>query len=236
MAGMATSRPTTVVIRAPETPGAMAARLAWPAWAMPLNASITPQTVPSSPRKGAPLTAVARMMRLDSSRSDSSPTARSMAERTEFMEVSPIGRAEAMRVESVESIVEEATRLAARGAKELVLIAQDITDYGRDLYRRRALGELLDRLSEVPGVEWLRVMYAYPTSLDDATIDVIARNPKVCKYIDMPLQHASGRVLRAMSRPGDRKFYTELMMKLREKVPGITLRTTFIVGYPGETE
>jgi len=140
------------------------------------------------------------------------------------------------RSRSMESIVEEATRLAARGAKELVLIAQDITDYGRDLYRRRALGELLDRLSEVPGVEWLRVMYAYPTSLDDATIDVIARNPKVCKYIDMPLQHASGRVLRAMSRPGDRKFYTELMMKLREKVPGITLRTTFIVGYPGETE
>lgn len=140
------------------------------------------------------------------------------------------------RSRTMESILEEAQRLAAGGARELVLIAQDLTDYGRDLYRRRALGELLDRLSEVPGVEWLRLMYAYPTSLDDHAIAVIARNPKVCKYVDMPLQHASGSVLRAMSRPGDRAFYSDLMGRLRAAVPDITLRTTFIVGYPGETE
>jgi ribosomal protein S12 methylthiotransferase len=140
------------------------------------------------------------------------------------------------RSRSMESIVEEAGRLAGRGARELVLIAQDITDYGRDLYRRRALGDLLNRLSEVPGIEWLRIMYAYPTSLDDHAISVIADNPKVCKYIDMPLQHASGPVLRAMSRPGDRASYRDLMGRLRARVPDIALRTTFIVGYPGETE
>lgn len=140
------------------------------------------------------------------------------------------------RSRSIASVVDEATRLAARGVRELVLIAQDLTDYGRDLYRRRALGELLDRLSEVPGIEWIRCMYAYPTSLDDHAIEAIARNPKVCRYVDMPLQHASGTVLRSMSRPGDRASYTELIGRLRAAVPDLTLRTTFIVGYPGETE
>lgn len=140
------------------------------------------------------------------------------------------------RSRSMESLVEEAGRLAAGGAKELVLIAQDITDYGRDLYRRRALGELLDRLSEVPGVEWLRVMYAYPTSVDQSLIDVMARNPRVCKYLDMPLQHASGRVLKSMSRPGDAAFYSELIGRFRSAIPDIALRTTFIVGYPGESD
>ena len=140
------------------------------------------------------------------------------------------------RSRSMESVVEEAGRLAASGVRELVLIAQDLTDYGRDLYRRRALGELLERLSEVQGIEWIRCMYAYPTSLDDATIEAIARNPKVCRYIDMPLQHASGKVLRAMSRPGDRASYTDLIQRLRTAISDVTLRTTFIVGYPGETE
>lgn len=140
------------------------------------------------------------------------------------------------RSRSMESVVEEGRRLAGRGAKELVLIAQDITDYGRDLYGRRVLGDLLNRLSEIEGVEWLRLLYAYPTSLDDRLIRVIADNPKVCKYVDLPLQHASAHVLKSMSRPGDRKLYGDLIGRLRGAVPNIALRTTFIVGYPGETE
>lgn len=140
------------------------------------------------------------------------------------------------RSRSMESIVAEAATLAAGGVRELVLIAQDITDYGRDLYRRRALAELLERLSEVPGVAWIRIMYAFPTSVDDSLIEVMARNPKVCRYLDIPLQHASGNVLRAMARPGDGASYRRLISRFREAVPGIAIRTTFIVGHPGETE
>jgi len=140
------------------------------------------------------------------------------------------------RSRSMESILEEARGLAACGVKELVLIAQDITDYGRDHYRRRALGELLERLSEIEGIEWLRIMYAYPTSVDQSLIDAMARNPKICKYLDIPLQHAAGNVLRAMSRPGDSAFYGELIGRFRAAVPEIAIRTTFIVGYPGETQ
>lgn len=140
------------------------------------------------------------------------------------------------RSRSMESVVREATVLGAGGARELVLIAQDITDYGRDLYQRRALPELLDRLGEVPGIEWLRVMYAYPTSVDDRLIEVMARNRKVCRYLDIPLQHASANVLRAMGRPGDAASYLALIKRFRDAVPGIAVRTSFIVGHPGETE
>ena len=140
------------------------------------------------------------------------------------------------RSRSIESIVEEAGNLARGGARELVLIAQDITDYGRDRYHKRALGELLDQLSDVAGVDWLRIMYAYPTSVDDSLVEVMARNRKVCRYLDIPLQHASAGVLRAMARPGDRASYGSLVSRFREAVPGIAIRTTFIVGHPGETE
>jgi ribosomal protein S12 methylthiotransferase len=134
------------------------------------------------------------------------------------------------------TLVEEAKRMAARGVKELVLVAQDITDYGRDLYHRRALGELLEGLNGVDGLEWIRVMYAYPTSLDDKAIEAIATLPKVCKYVDMPLQHASRAMLHAMARPGHADFYLKLLDKVRDRVPGVALRSSFIVGFPGETE
>lgn len=134
------------------------------------------------------------------------------------------------------SILNEAEKLAAQGVKELVLIAQDSTWYGQDLGIKDGLATLLKSLAKVEGIEWVRFLYSYPSRLSNAVLDVIAQESKLCKYVDIPLQHASTRMLKAMKRPGNREFVEKLVMRMRERVPGIALRTTFIVGFPGETE
>lgn len=134
----------------------------------------------------------------------------------------------------IEDLVKEATVLASEGIRELVLIAQDTTYYGLDLYHRRALGELLQRLSEIDGIEWLRVHYSYPADFPEDVLDQMATNPKVCRYMDIPLQHVADKVLDMMHRHVDGAWTRALIKKMREKVPGIVLRTTMIVGHPGE--
>jgi ribosomal protein S12 methylthiotransferase len=134
------------------------------------------------------------------------------------------------------SIVQEARALAARGVKELLMISQDTTFYGIDRQERGALGRLLRELNAIDGLEWIRMLYLYPTTIDDATLDAMAECDKVCKYIDLPLQHASNPVLKRMKRPGTRSKYDALLSRIRTKVPGVSLRTTFIVGFPGETD
>ena len=134
----------------------------------------------------------------------------------------------------METLVDEARGLAAEGVRELVLIAQDTTYYGLDLYGRRALAELLQRLSEVEGIEWLRIHYSYPAGFPEDVLDQMASNPKVCRYMDIPLQHVSDTVLDNMHRHVDGAWTRELIRKMRERVPGIVLRTTMIVGHPGE--
>ena len=140
------------------------------------------------------------------------------------------------RSRTLESIEEEARSLAKQGVQELVLIAQDITRYGIDLYGKYALAELLTRLCAIDGLHWIRVLYCYPDSITDELLEVMAREEKVVNYMDIPLQHASGKILRAMNRRGDRQSLTALMQKIRDKVPGVVLRTTLITGFPGETE
>jgi ribosomal protein S12 methylthiotransferase len=141
------------------------------------------------------------------------------------------------RSRSAESICAEARALVAGGAKELVLIAQDTSMWGRDRgMRRGGLAQLLERLHEIAGLEWIRLLYLYPATVDRELIDAIARLPKVCKYMDMPLQHAHPQVLRAMLRPSNGERYLELIDEFRARVPGITMRSTFIVGFPGETD
>ncbi len=134
------------------------------------------------------------------------------------------------------SLVAEAEALAARGVKELVLISQDSTQYGLDLGLKDGLADLLRALARVDGVEWIRVMYTYPNSLSDATLRVMAEEAKVCSYLDMPLQHASAAVLKRMRRGGNRLLLEKLLNRAKDIVPGIALRTTFIVGFPGETD
>jgi len=140
------------------------------------------------------------------------------------------------RSRPADSIVREARALAARGVKELLLISQDTTFYGIDLHQRGALGRLLRELNAVEGLEWIRLLYLYPTTLDDDTLAAMAEGEKVCKYIDLPLQHASNQVLKRMKRPGSRQKYDRLLAHIRTRVPGVALRTTFIVGFPGETD
>ena len=135
-----------------------------------------------------------------------------------------------------DSIVREARALAARGVKELLLISQDTTFYGIDRNERGALGRLLRELNNVDGLEWIRLLYLYPTTIDDDTLAAMAECEKICNYIDLPLQHASNAVLKRMKRPGTRQTYDRLLTRIRERVPGVALRTTFIVGFPGETE
>ena len=135
-----------------------------------------------------------------------------------------------------EKIVEEAERLAAGGVKELLVIAQDSTYYGLDLYGRRRLAELLERLCRIDGIEWIRLHYAYPTGFPEDVIDVMAREPKICKYLDLPLQHISDSQLAAMKRRHTKAEACELIAKLREAMPDMALRTTLMVGYPGETD
>ncbi len=136
----------------------------------------------------------------------------------------------------IEDLVAEASALAASGVKELILIAQDTTFYGLDLYHRRNLAELIDRLSEVPGIEWIRIHYSYPADFPLDVLDRMANNPKVCKYLDIPLQHIADSVLDDMHRNVDGAWTRELIFRLRRQVPGVVLRTTMIVGFPGESE
>ena len=140
------------------------------------------------------------------------------------------------RSRTMESIEEECKGLVANGAKELVLIAQDTSRYGIDLYGEYSLAKLMARLCRIDGLRWLRVLYCYPDSITDELLDTMAREEKIVKYIDLPLQHASGPILKAMNRRGDRQSLTALMNKIRERVPGVVLRTTLITGFPGETE
>lgn len=135
-----------------------------------------------------------------------------------------------------EDILAEAEMLARRGVKELIVIAQDITTYGLDNYGRLALPELLHDLCKIEGIRWIRLLYAYPNNLSDALIATIASEEKICKYIDIPLQHADDEILARMNRKIDQAQIRALIAKLRERVPGIMIRSTFIVGFPGETE
>ena len=135
-----------------------------------------------------------------------------------------------------EDILAEAEMLARRGVKELIVIAQDITTYGLDNYGRLALPELLHDLCKIDGIRWIRLLYAYPNNLSDDLIATIASEEKICKYIDIPLQHADDEILARMNRKIDQTQIRALIAKLRERVPGIMIRSTFIVGFPGETE
>ena len=140
------------------------------------------------------------------------------------------------RSRSEESIVKEARALAAGGTKELILIAQDTSMYGRDRGARRGgLARLLRSLHDIAGIEWIRLLYLYPATVDDDLIGAMAELPKVCTYMDMPLQHAHPEVLRAMRRPSNGERYLEIIGEFRRRVPGVTMRSTFIVGFPGET-
>jgi len=136
----------------------------------------------------------------------------------------------------IEDLVIEAEKLAANGVKELVLIAQDLTYYGLDLYKKRNLAELLENLVKVDGIEWIRLHYAFPTGFPMDVLDVMKREPKVCNYIDIPLQHISDAILKSMRRGTTHAKTTKLLEDFRAKVPEMTIRTTLIVGYPGETE
>ena len=136
----------------------------------------------------------------------------------------------------IEDLVVQAKGLAAKGVKELMLIAQDLTYYGLDLYKKRALSELLKRLSDVEGIEWIRLHYAFPAGFPMDVLDVMRERENICNYLDMPLQHGSTKILQAMRRGITREKTEELIATIREKVPGIALRTTLIAGYPGEKE
>jgi ribosomal protein S12 methylthiotransferase len=140
------------------------------------------------------------------------------------------------RSRPAESILQEARQLVEGGVKELLLISQDTTFYGVDRRERGALARLLRELNTIKGLEWIRLLYLYPTTIDDAVLAAMAECDKVCKYIDLPLQHASNSVLGRMRRPGTRKHYDQLLTHIRQRVPGVALRTTFIVGFPGERD
>jgi ribosomal protein S12 methylthiotransferase len=136
----------------------------------------------------------------------------------------------------IEDLVTEAEKLAAKGVKELILIAQDLTYYGLDLYKERRLGALLKELVKVEGIEWIRLHYLFPSGFPQDVLDIIREERKVCNYIDIPLQHIADPVLKSMRRGTTKAKTDALLAMMREKVPGITIRTTLIAGYPGETE
>lgn len=142
----------------------------------------------------------------------------------------------AFRSRTQESIIDEAKSLAEKGVKELIVVAQDTTKYGEDLYGKYMLPELLGELNKIDGIEWIRLLYCYPDKVTDELITAIKENEKVCHYIDIPMQHVDRDVLRSMNRPGDRESLTALVEKLRAEIPDIIIRTTFITGFPGETE
>jgi ribosomal protein S12 methylthiotransferase len=140
------------------------------------------------------------------------------------------------RSRKFEDVVEEVKRLASEGVKEINLIAQDTTNYGRDLYGKPRLAELLKELCRIDGIKWIRTLYSYPRFFTDELIDVIASEPKIAKYVDLPLQHAHDAILRRMHRADTRESIEKLLEKIRERIPGVTVRSTFIVGFPGETD
>ena len=142
----------------------------------------------------------------------------------------------AYRSRPIEDIRDEVVNLAARGVKEIILIAQDTTEYGRDLYGEPQLAKLLRTLCTVEGVHWIRTLYSYPTYFSDELIETIASEPKLVKYVDLPMQHAHDDVLRRMHRPDTQASMRALIEKLRTRIPGVTIRSTFIVGFPGETD
>ena len=136
----------------------------------------------------------------------------------------------------IEQVITEAESLVRRGVREILLIAQDSTYYGLDLYKKRKLAELMDRLADVDGLDWIRLHYAFPTGFPENILDVMAKRPNICNYLDIPLQHASDRMLKIMRRGTTRSKTESLLEKIRQKVHGIAIRTTLIVGHPGETE
>lgn len=141
-----------------------------------------------------------------------------------------------LRSRTIEECVKEATELAANGVKELIVVAQDTTAYGTDIYGEPKLAELLSELCKVDGIHWIRTLYTYPDKITDKLLDVLASEPKLVKYLDIPLQHINGEILKKMNRKGDKQSIEALIAKIRNKIPNITLRTTFITGFPGETE
>jgi len=136
----------------------------------------------------------------------------------------------------IEDLVERAEKLVAGGTKEIMLIAQDLTYYGLDLYKKRELAKLLEALVKVEGLEWIRLHYAFPAGFPEDVLDVMAKHDKICNYLDMPLQHCTDNMLKSMRRGITRERSDKLIRHIKEKVPGIALRTTLIAGYPGETE
>ena len=141
-----------------------------------------------------------------------------------------------MRSRTIENVVAEAEQLVAGGVKELIVVAQDTTRYGEDLYGKPMLPELLTRLCQIEDLHWIRILYAYPDRLTDQLIEVMAREDKIVKYLDLPIQHCNGQVLKSMNRPGNRQALTEQIGALRKAIPHIVIRTTVMVGFPGETE
>jgi ribosomal protein S12 methylthiotransferase len=140
------------------------------------------------------------------------------------------------RSRTIPSLVQEAFQLAAKGVRELTLVSQDTTSYGLDLGIQDGLANLLGALDKVEGLRWIRVLYVYPNLFSDRLIDVVNSSEKICKYVDMPLQHVSAKVLRAMKRGGNRKGLTRMIKHIRDRIPGVTFRTTMIVGFPSETK
>ena len=141
----------------------------------------------------------------------------------------------AHKSKTIEELVDEANRLVKRGVKEIMLIAQELTYYGLDIYKKRMLPELLNKLAAVEGLHWIRLHYAYPSKFPIDIIDAINAHPNICNYLDMPLQHASDRMLKAMNRQITQQEMKDLIKEIRNKIPGICLRTTLIAGFPGET-
>lgn len=136
----------------------------------------------------------------------------------------------------LEDILQEAQKLAKMGIKELIVIAQDTTKYGIDIYGESKLAELLEKLCQIEGIEWIRFLYSYPETITDELIEIVKKNDKICKYFDIPIQHISNKVLKRMNRKSDEKSIKELMKKIRSEIPEVILRTTVIVGFPGETQ
>lgn len=140
------------------------------------------------------------------------------------------------RSREMEDVIDEANALCEKGVKEIILVAQDTTKYGEDIYGELKLPELLGELSKIEKLQWIRLLYCYPDRITDELIDAIAGNDKVCNYIDMPMQHADGEILKAMNRKGDKESLLALVEKIRARIPDVVLRSTFITGFPGETE
>jgi ribosomal protein S12 methylthiotransferase len=136
----------------------------------------------------------------------------------------------------MEYLLKQANELVDMGVKELILVAQETTMYGTDLYGRKCLGELLHKLAQIPELKWIRVLYCYPEEIDDSLIEAIKTEPKVCHYIDMPIQHSSDNILKRMGRRTSRQELIDIIEKLRREIPDIAIRTTLITGFPGETE